>query len=144
MLDLIQREFEVEVPLETAWQHLAQVERWPTWAKHIKQVELNPKGPLTLSTVGRFQLANGIKSDFKMTELNPFRNWKWIGPVLWLVVHYDHRFESVSAERTKLTWLVSADGFAVSVLGRLFATIYNRNLDKAIPRLISEMNALDK
>ena len=77
-----------------------------------------------------------------MTEIDPFRNWKWAGPFLWLVVHYDHQFERIEDRRTKLIWSVSADGFAVSILGRLFAAIYNRNLDRAIPRLISEMNAL--
>ncbi len=144
MVGLVQREFEVDLPLPSAWKHLAQVEQWPTWARHIKHVELNPKGELTLSTVGSFRLANGVKSDFKMTEINPPRNWKWVGPFLWLVVHYDHRFEWVDERRTKFTWLVSADGFGVSVLGRLFAAIYNSNLDKAIPRLISEMNALNE
>jgi hypothetical protein len=142
MLDLVRREFEVAIPLATAWKHLAQVEQWPTWARHIKHVELNPKGELTLSTVGSFRLANGVKSDFKMTEINPFQNWKWVGQFLWLVVHYDHRFERMDERCTKLTWVVSADGFGVSVLGRLFAAIYNRNLDKAIPCLVSEMIAL--
>ncbi len=142
MLNLIRREFDVDVPLTTAWRHLAQVEQWPTWARHIKHVELNPKGELTLSTVGSFRLVNGVKSDFKMTEINPFQNWKWIGPFLWLVIQYDHRFERMDGRRTRLTWLVSAEGFGVSVLGKLFAAIYNRNLDKAIPLLISEMNAL--
>jgi Polyketide cyclase / dehydrase and lipid transport len=142
LLNLIRREFEVDVPLATAWRHLAQVEQWPTWARHIKHVELNPKAELSLSTVGSFRLVNGIKSDFKMTEINPFRNWKWVGQFLWLVVRYDHRFERMNERRTKLTWLVSAEGFGVSVLGRVFATIYNSNLDKAIPLLISEMNAL--
>jgi len=141
MLDLIWREFEVDVPLEAAWQHLAEVEKWPSWARHIKQVELIPKGELTLSTVGRFRLASRVNSDFRMIELNPFQNWKWVGPFLWLVVQYDHRFEKVHERCTKLTWLVSADGFGVSVLGRLFAAIYNRNLDRAIPLLISEMSA---
>jgi len=144
MLDLVQREFEVNVPLAIAWGHLAAVEQWPTWAKHIKCVELNPKGELTPNTVGSFRLAGGVKSDFKMVEVNALRNWKWVGPFLWLVVNYDHRFESVDERRTKLTWLVSADGFGVSVFGRLFAGIYNRNLDKAIPRLISEMNGLNE
>ena len=78
-----------------------------------------------------------------MTEINPPRNWKWVGTFLWLVVHYDHRFERMDEQRTKLTWIVSADGIGVSVLGRLFAAIYNSNLDKAIPCLISEMNALN-
>jgi Polyketide cyclase / dehydrase and lipid transport len=142
MLNLIQREFIVDIPLSTAWQHLAQVEHWPAWAKHIRHVELNPKGELTLNTVGSFHLANGIKSDFKMTEINQHRNWKWVGPFLWLMVHYDHKFEKVDERRTKLIWAVGAEGVGVSIFGRLFAAIYNGNLDKAIPRLTVEMNAL--
>jgi hypothetical protein len=58
------------------------------------------------------------------------------------MVHYDHRFEAVSAGRTKLTWLVSGEGFAISILGRVFAAIYHRNLNQAIPLLIDEINAL--
>jgi Tetracyclin repressor-like, C-terminal domain len=33
-------------------------------------------------------------------------------------------------------------GFGASVVGRLFAAIYSANLDRAVPRLIAEMNAL--
>jgi hypothetical protein len=84
-------------------------------------------------------LANGIKSAFRMTEFNPPRNWTWVGPFLWLTVTYDHRFESLDAEHTKLIWVVEAEGFGVSLLGRLFAKIYRRNLEKAIPLLIAEM-----
>jgi hypothetical protein len=54
---------------------------------------------------------------------------------------YDHVFAPLDPRRTKLIWIVEAKGFGVSVVGRLFAMIYNRNLDKAIPLLISEINA---
>jgi hypothetical protein len=30
---LIRREFIVDVPVERAWEHLARVEAWPSWAK---------------------------------------------------------------------------------------------------------------
>jgi len=38
MILLIHREFIVNARLEVAWQHLARVERWPSWAKHIKHL----------------------------------------------------------------------------------------------------------
>ena len=76
-----------------------------------------------------------------MTEFNPPTNWKWAGPFLWLTVHYDHVFEQVTPQQTKLTWIVAGEGFGVGVLGRLFAKIYNGNLDRAIPALTAEMNA---
>jgi hypothetical protein len=142
MNNLIHREFIVEVPIETAWQHLAQVEKWPTWAKHIKQAELVPRGEITPTSKGTFRLKNGIQSTFRVTEFNRHQNWKWIGPFLWLTVHFDHQFEEVDRQRTKLTWVVDAEGFGVSVFGRLFAIIYSGNLNRAIPHLIDEMKAL--
>ncbi len=76
-----------------------------------------------------------------MVEFNPERNWKWVGTFLWLTVHYDHRFEALDDRRTRLTWVVAAEGLGVSVLGRVFAAIYNGNLSRAIPRLMAELNA---
>jgi hypothetical protein len=40
-----------------------------------------------------------------------------------------------------LIWTVGAEGFAVSIIGKLFAWIYNKNLDTAVPLLIAEMGA---
>ena len=138
---VIRREFVVEVSQEAAWQGLSQIERWPSWARHIKRVEVMPAGELGPRSKGVLYLTNGVKSEFTMTEFNPYRNWKWVGPFFWLAICYDHVFAPLDPRRTKLIWIVEAKGFGVSVVGRLFAMIYNRNLDKAIPLLISEINA---
>jgi len=117
------------------------VEQWPSWAAHIKRIDLEPPGQLGAQSTGVIHLVNGMKPVFRMTEFNPPRNWKWVGAFLWLTVIYDHQFEQLDAEHTKLTWIVQATGFGASVLGRLFAKIYRGNLGKAIPLLIAEMNA---
>ena len=142
MVRLVHREFVVETPLAAAWDHLAQVERWPTWAKHIRHVDLHPPGPLTATSEGRFILSNGIKSTFQMVAFNPPSSWKWVGPFLWLTIHYDHVFAELDKTRTRLTWTVDAEGFGAGAFGRLFGLIYNGNLNQAIPRLVGEMNAL--
>ena len=141
MVTLIRREFSVCLPVQKAWDHLARIERWPSWAPHIKQIELDPRGELGSESAGRIHLVNGMKPTFRMTEFNPPRNWKWAGPFLWASVIYDHQFEALDAEHTKLIWIVEAEGFAANILGRLFATIYRRSLEKAIPRLVAEMNS---
>ena len=138
---LLRREFIVELPAKDAWQHLSDVEKWPTWAKHIKQVKLVAGSPLNSDSQGIIYLSNGIKSAFTMIEFNPYDNWKWGGRFLWLVVHYDHIFAEVDAGSTKFTWVIEADGMGVSFFGKLFDKIYEKNLDKAIPVLIKEMNA---
>ena len=86
-------------------------------------------------------LTNGLKPAWKVTEFVPYRNWKWVGGFLWLTVYYDHRFEALSPTQTKITFELEAKGFGRSVLGRLFAKIYSKSLDRAIPLLIAEMNA---
>jgi Polyketide cyclase / dehydrase and lipid transport len=139
MLTLIDRTFTVNAPLEKAWQHLARVDQWPTWAPHIKHIEIHPAGELGSKSSGVILLANGIKSRFRMTEFNPGRNWKWVGPFLWLTIHYDHLFEAINNKQTKLRFVVEANGFGVNVFGRVFATIYRRNLERAIPLLVSQM-----
>src|SRR5687768_9885025 len=92
---------------------------------------------------GVIHLANGMKSTFQMTEFNPYHNWKWFGPFLWLTVHYDHRFESVSSNQTRVRFVLDASGFGVRFFGRIFAGIYSRNLEQSIPLLVQAMEESD-
>jgi polyketide cyclase/dehydrase/lipid transport protein len=157
MVTLLTREFTVDAGLARAWEHLARIEQWPSWAPHIKRIELQPPGELGPQSTGVIHLAGGITSAFRMTEFNPplknsvgglrnnsvggLRNWKWAGPFLWITVHYDHWFDPLDDSHTRLTWTIAAEGLGASVLGPLFAALYRRSLERAIPLLIREMNA---
>jgi hypothetical protein len=148
MITLLRREFTVELPLEKAWQQLARVEQRPSWAKHIKQIDVQPPGELGRKSNSRLHLNNGVKAGwpgscatFTATEFNPYHNWKWVALFLSLKCHYDHLFEELNPTRTKLTWVIEAKGFRRSVIGRLFAKVYSKSLDRAIPLLVDEMNA---
>jgi len=141
VLNLVAREFTVDVSLDRAWDHLARVEQWTSWAKHIKQVTLDPSGPLTPTSAGAFRLAGGARSTFRMEIYDPPRRWQWVGRFLSIQVHYDHRFEPVDPEHTRLIWTVDAEGPGSATVGRLFGAIYARNLDKAIPNLQAELRA---
>jgi len=142
MKTVLERSFEVEAPLEAAWEHLARVTEWPTWARHIRSVTLDPSGELTPETRGVLRLSNGIPTAFHMTELVPGEHWVWEGKFLWLRVRYDHLFAAAGEGRTRLTFVVALEGFARGSLGRLFTAVYARNLDRAIPRLVLEMGCL--
>jgi Polyketide cyclase / dehydrase and lipid transport len=142
MPTLINRAFVVDVPLETAWHHLARVQAWPSWAKHIKAVELTPPGEVTSQSTGVLHLRNGLATTFQMREFRPFEHWKWVGPLLWLTIYYDHTFMALTSQQTRLTFLVAVEGWGVPFFGRLFAAVYNRSLNIAIPHLIAELNAL--
>jgi hypothetical protein len=142
MKRLVDRTFTVACPRDAAWNHLAAVENWPTWAKHIRSVERTPAGGLTRDTQGLIRLSNGFKSTFAMTELDPPRHWKWVGPFLGAQIHYDHVFDAVADRETRIRFTLDAAGWTVPLVGRLFGAIYRRNLERAIPLLVAELNAL--
>jgi hypothetical protein len=141
MTTLLNRQFTVDQPLVQAWQHLARAERWPTWAQHIKQLELQPPGEVGPNTTVRLTLINGIKSTLTVVEFNLHRNWKWVGRFLWLRISFDHRFEEQNPTQTKLIWIVEAEGLGVTLFTRLLARFYGPNLDRAIPLLVAEMSS---
>jgi len=116
-----------------------QVTAWPGWAQHIRKIELEPDEELRVASKGRIYLRNGIRSEFRVVEFNPYSNWKWVGPFLWLTVHYDHRFDAEGPNASRLTWIIDAEGLGVSILGRLFAKVYRSSMEKAIPRFVAEM-----
>jgi hypothetical protein len=72
-------------------------------------------------------------------ELEPQQSWRWSGPFLWLTVRYDHRFEAVGDGEVEIRFAVDGEGAGIAVFGRLFAIVYARDLDKAIPRLVREL-----
>ena len=139
----IRREFVVDAPLGRAWEHLARIEAWPSWAKHIKSVAVEPPGELSPSTVAIFHLAFGLKARFAVTEFVPKSHWKWISNVLGSTIHYDHRFEPINQDKTKMQFIIEANdlGPGKFLLLKLYAVMYCKNLDKAIPNLVAEINA---
>jgi hypothetical protein len=102
-------------------------------------IELRPSGRLVIESQGTLQLTNGIRSTFRMEELIPGRNWKWAGRFLWMTVHYDHQFKKTGPEESEIRFVVDGEGFGAGVFGRVFAAIYARNLDRAIPSLVREL-----
>jgi hypothetical protein len=139
MVELVRREFVVDAPRHVAWERLARVESWHSWAKHIKTARLSPNGPLTAESAGTFRRAGGIRSKFRMEGFEPPRRWQWVGRFLTVTVHYDHRFEPVDNDHTRLIWQIEATGPGARTLGRMFGAIYDRNLARAIPNLQAEL-----
>jgi hypothetical protein len=142
MLRVLERSFIVKAPLEDVWAHLARVEEWPSWARHIRRISLNPQGPLTASSEGVIHLTNGVRSTFRMEELNPAINWRWGGSFLWLTVHYDHQFARLDQHESKVTFTIDVEGRGAAVFGRMFGAIYAVNLERAIPLLVMELESV--
>ena len=131
----VQRSFDVAVPVDEAWRRLADVGRWPEWAPHIGSVVVSPSGPLGPSSSGVLHLRRLGRNTFRMSAWDPPERWEWTGGLPGTRVRYDHRFEASGDESTTMTWTVSLDGPLAWMSRPVFAWIYGRNLDRAIPRL---------
>lgn len=55
-------------------------------------------------------------------------------------VAYHHQFEAPDAKHTRLSFVIAAIGFGACLRGPPFALLYRPSLDRAIPRLVNEVN----
>jgi carbon monoxide dehydrogenase subunit G len=131
----VKRVFEVDAPLEEAWHRLAEVERWPEWAPHITSVTVSPPGELGPTSSGALQIKRLGRNTFRMSVWEPPVRWEWVGGLPGVRIHYDHRFESSGPAATQLEWSVELHGPLAPLIRPVFARVYGRNLDQAIPRL---------
>jgi hypothetical protein len=136
---VVDKSFAVRAPLEVAWNHLAQIEGWSSWAKHIRSVVKSPPGPLSRDTHGTLRLANGVRTTFRMIEFEPPRHWKWAGSFLGSEILYDHIFSEDKPNQTTIRFTVDAGGGSAVFIRGIFGWIYRKNLERAVPLLIQEI-----
>lgn len=135
MIEAVRRMFRVEVPLAEAWTRLGQIERWPEWAPHITAAALSPTDDLGPTSTGALQIRGFGRTTYRMTVWEPARRWVWVGSIPGASVIYEHRFEPDGDAATILEWVVFLQGRLAFLVRPVFAAIYGRNLDRAIPRL---------
>lgn len=143
MRPLLTRTFTVTASPQASWDALIHAEAWPAWAHHIRRVELTPAGPVGAATNAVIVLTNRTKARVAVTELEAGRRFRWDGRFLWLGLGYDHVVEPLADGGSRITFTVAGDGPGVASIGRLFARIYARNLDRAIPNLRSQLDSSD-
>ncbi len=130
--EAVRRTFEVALPLAETWGRLAQVERWPEWAPHIRSLTVEPPGPLGPSSSGTLVVKTFGRNTFTVTAWEPGRRWNWTSRLPGVRVDYDHRFESFEGG-TRCDWIVTLAGPLAFLVRPVFAAIYGRNVDRAIP-----------
>jgi hypothetical protein len=136
--ELLRRDFTVEAPLASAWHTFADVAAWPRWAPHIRHVKVVPPGLIGPASTGSLSFRPVGWSRFQISSYDEGARWEWVGNVLWLRIRYDHRFAG-AGDQTQMTWTVSEDSGRRSALGRIFAWFYARLVDRAIPRLQTQL-----
>lgn len=139
MRRFLERSFDVAAPPENVWAHFGQIEKWPSWARHIRSVRLDPPGMIGPTSRGTFALTNHIRTSFTVTEFEAGRRFLWRGRFLGMLVDYDHVLELLPGGGTHVTFTVDGEGATARLLGPIFARIYGRDLGRAIPRLVAEL-----
>lgn len=133
---LVERSFEVGVPLDRTWALLSTVERWPEWAAHIRTASLD-SAPLGPESEGRFTFRPVGSARFRVTTWRPPVSWTWHGRALGLPIDYHHGFDTIDDQRTRLTWTVELCAPDTGIRARAFARTYSRNLDRAWPKFVT-------
>jgi hypothetical protein len=131
----VERVFEVDASLDDAWRRLADVQRWPEWAPHITAATVSPPGTLGPTSSGALHIKWMGRNTFRMSVWDPPHRWQWVGAFPGVRVLYDHRFAASGPGVTRLEWLVQLDGPLAPLVRPVFARVYGRNVDRAIPRL---------
>ena len=143
MRRVLERSVTVQASPSSSWNHLIEPAHWPSWAHHIRRVEMTPPGRARLGSTGRVRLKNGTSARQVVVTMEEGRRWRWDGKFLWLDLVYDHVFQATADGGTRVTFTVDGGGIGEGSLGRLFAAVYARNLDKALPNLAAELSTND-
>ena len=144
MKRLLERTFAVEAPAQRAWAELIAAEQWPRWAPHLSRVEVVPPGPVGPGSSATLRLRNRTKASVRVTEFEEGRRFRWEGSFLWMGLGYDHVVRTDEAGRVSITFVVEGDGVGSNTIGPLFASIYARKLDRAIPQLQALLRSPDR
>jgi len=141
---LLERTFAVEAAAERAWAELVAAEQWPRWAQHLGSVQVAPPGPVGPGSSATLKLKNRTKARVRVTEFEDGRRFRWEGSFLWMRLGYDHLVTIDDTGQVRITFTVEGAGVGVDTIGRLFASMYARTLDRAIPRLQALLRAPDR
>src|SRR5829696_3592209 len=144
MKRLLERTFVVEAAAERAWAELLVAEQWPRWARHLRSVQVAPPGPVGPGSSATLKLTNHTRATVRVTEFEDGRRFRWEGSFLWMDLGYDHVVTTDDTGRVTITFTVEGAGVGVNTIGPLFATIYARQLDRAIPRLQALLRSPDR
>lgn len=139
---LLSRTFVVQAAPAEAWESMVAAESWPTWARHIARVELAPPGRVGPATRAKIVLTNRTTARVAVVAYDEGHRFRWDGRFLWLGIAYDHILEPADGGGTTITFTVAAAGRGAGSIGRVFAAIYARHLDRAIPRLRAQLDSL--
>ncbi len=138
MREVVREQVMVDRPPQAAWDHLARLAAWPSWAGHILAMDADPPGRLTAHTEVVLHMRAGPRARMVVTDHDPPRSWVWEGDSPGVTTVFEHRFEQVGGG-TRIWFLAWMDGPLAPIVGTVFGAVMHRNLARALPRLKVEI-----
>lgn len=141
MREVVREQVVVERAAAEAWKHLARLEKWPSWAGHIKRMDPTPPGELTAQTKVKLQMRAGPSSTMVVTDYDPPWSWVWEGRSMGVTTRFEHRFEELDGGSTRIWFLARVSGPLAGPGGWMFGRTMKRALGIALPKLKAEIEA---
>lgn len=127
-----------------AWDHLARLEAWPTWAGYIRWMDPDRPGAVTASTEVVLLMHAGPMARMVVTGHDPPRSWAWEGDSPGVTTMFEHRFDEIDEDRTRISFLAWMDGLLAPVYAPVVGAVMHRNLARTLPRLKAEIEDTPK
>lgn len=139
MREVVREQVVVDRPAHAVWTHLAKLKEWPSWAKHIRQMDPTPPRELTASTHVMLHMRAGPRTLMIVTEYEPPRRWVWEGRSFGMTTRFEHKLEEIGEGRTRIWFLAWVSGPLSGPGGWIFGKMMHRYLALALPKLKGEI-----
>jgi hypothetical protein len=132
----VQRSIAINAPPERVWEAFVELETWPTWNPHMRDVRRLAEGPLAMGTRAQIVLKSRLSSTWEVTEFAAGRSFAWEANLLGSHLLFDHVVEAGDGGSQAIL-RVDASGPTAFFAGPVLSLFYSRNLDHSL-RLLKD------
>jgi hypothetical protein len=118
----------IAAPAGTVWELLADVVAWPRWLPTVSAVEPSASARLALGATYRVVQPRLRPARWKVTELNPGRNFTWEADAPALAMWANHTVHPASSDACDVTLEFRFSGLLAPLVGLLAGGITRRYL----------------
>jgi len=118
---------EISAPPHLVWPMMTDIERWPEWTPSVSRVKLLTAGPLRVGSRARIHQPKFPPAYWRVTELDPERQFTWVSVGPGLRVTARHAVEPVNTG-CRVTLSIRYEGFLGRWLARLTRGLIERYL----------------
>jgi Polyketide cyclase / dehydrase and lipid transport len=126
---------ETDVPAEAIWSLYEDVTTWPSWDAQAELIVRD--GPFAAGTTGTMKFAGQDPLRYRLTKVEPLREWVDETPVGDFVVRVSHRLDPLDDGRLRLVYAAEVDGpteAAARELGEGITTDFPQTMSSLLAR----------